>query len=127
MTSETQSPLRSLVMTVLVIAVAIPPIFYTKHLLDTCKLDSKPLYTYSENSNFIPNEYHTSWSHVFSQPEDFMCKAMLHHPILYANIQYAINVNIGFWIIGLILDNTFLIDLYWVFINTMLGFYYRYH
>ncbi|CAL5029062.1 unnamed protein product [Urochloa decumbens] len=47
------------------------------------------------------------------------------HPLLLANILFFLNVNVLFWLVGLLLNNHWLIDLYWTVIPVMLMHYYR--
>ncbi|KAF9616286.1 hypothetical protein IFM89_029062 [Coptis chinensis] len=49
------------------------------------------------------------------------------HPILLPNLLFFINVNILFWIIGLIQSSHWMIDLYWTVIPVMLAHYYGSH
>ncbi|CAL5036107.1 unnamed protein product [Urochloa decumbens] len=49
------------------------------------------------------------------------------HPLLLANILFFLNVNVLFWLVGLLLNNHWLIDLYWTVIPVMLLHYYRGH
>ncbi|KAH7653543.1 hypothetical protein IHE45_19G086800 [Dioscorea alata] len=49
------------------------------------------------------------------------------HPFLLANVLFFFNVNILFWIIGLIQSNNWMIDLYWTVIPVMLVHYYASH
>ncbi|KAG0524841.1 hypothetical protein BDA96_06G002800 [Sorghum bicolor] len=49
------------------------------------------------------------------------------HPLLLANILFFLNVDVLFWLVGLLLSNHWLIDLYWTVIPVMLLHYYRGH
>ncbi|KAK3145371.1 hypothetical protein QOZ80_4AG0328190 [Eleusine coracana subsp. coracana] len=49
------------------------------------------------------------------------------HPLLLANVLFFLNVNVLFWLVGLILSNHWLIDLYWTVIPVMLLHYYQGH
>ncbi|WVZ83117.1 hypothetical protein U9M48_030294 [Paspalum notatum var. saurae] len=49
------------------------------------------------------------------------------HPLLLANALFFLNVDVLFWIVGLLLSNHWLIDLYWTVIPVMLLHYYRGH
>ncbi|OEL28698.1 hypothetical protein BAE44_0010283 [Dichanthelium oligosanthes] len=49
------------------------------------------------------------------------------HPLLLANILFFLNVNVLFWLVGLLLSNHWLIDLYWTVIPVMMLHYYRGH
>ncbi|XP_051213054.1 uncharacterized protein C594.04c [Lolium perenne] len=49
------------------------------------------------------------------------------HPLLLANFLFLLNVNVLFWLIGLLLNNNWLIDLYWTVIPVMLLHYFRDH
>lgn len=49
------------------------------------------------------------------------------HPLLLANVLFFLNVNVLFWLVGLLLSNHWLIDLYWTVIPVMLLHYYRGH
>ncbi|XP_059634483.1 uncharacterized protein C594.04c [Cornus florida] len=49
------------------------------------------------------------------------------HPLLLANVLFFINVNLLFWIIGLIQSNHWMIDPYWTVIPVLLVHYYATH
>uniref|UniRef100_A0A0E0GX13 Uncharacterized protein n=1 Tax=Oryza nivara TaxID=4536 RepID=A0A0E0GX13_ORYNI len=49
------------------------------------------------------------------------------HPLLVANLLFLFNVDLLFWLIGNLLSNHWLIDLYWTVIPVMLLHYYRAH
>lgn len=49
------------------------------------------------------------------------------HPLLLANVLFFLNVDVLFWLVGLLLSNHWLIDLYWTVIPVMLLHYYRGH
>ncbi|KAJ0974483.1 hypothetical protein J5N97_016448 [Dioscorea zingiberensis] len=49
------------------------------------------------------------------------------HPFLLANLLFFFNVDVLFWIIGLIQANNWMIDLYWTVIPVMLVHYYASH
>lgn len=49
------------------------------------------------------------------------------HPLLLANILFFLNVDVLLWVVGLLLSNHWLIDLYWTVIPVMLLHYYRGH
>uniref|UniRef100_J3LV60 Uncharacterized protein n=1 Tax=Oryza brachyantha TaxID=4533 RepID=J3LV60_ORYBR len=49
------------------------------------------------------------------------------HPLLVANLVFLFNVDLLFWLIGNLLSNHWLIDLYWTVIPVMLLHYYRAH
>ncbi|KAJ4747312.1 3-oxo-5-alpha-steroid 4-dehydrogenase (DUF1295) [Rhynchospora pubera] len=49
------------------------------------------------------------------------------HPLLLANILFFFNVDLLFWLIGLLLSNNWLIDLYWTVIPVLLVHYFSSH
>ncbi|CAA6656434.1 unnamed protein product [Spirodela intermedia] len=49
------------------------------------------------------------------------------HPLLLANLLFFANVDVLFWIIGLLQSNNWMIDLYWTVIPVMLVHYYAAH
>uniref|UniRef100_A0A804RHE2 Uncharacterized protein n=1 Tax=Zea mays TaxID=4577 RepID=A0A804RHE2_MAIZE len=49
------------------------------------------------------------------------------HPLVLANVLFFLNVDVLFWLVGLLLSNHWLIDLYWTVIPVMLLHYYRGH
>lgn len=50
-----------------------------------------------------------------------------HHPLLLANALFFLNVNVLFWLIGLIQSSHWMIDPYWTVIPVMLVHYYATH
>ncbi|KAL2336327.1 hypothetical protein Fmac_010773 [Flemingia macrophylla] len=66
-----------------------------------------------------PNSPSSSWSTLWS-----WC---YHHPLLLANALFFLNVNVLFWVIGLIQSSHWLIDPYWTVIPVMLVHYYATH
>lgn len=50
-----------------------------------------------------------------------------HHPLLLANVLFFFNVNVLFWIIGLLQSSHWMIDPYWTVIPVMLVHYYATH
>ncbi|PIA40875.1 hypothetical protein AQUCO_02400140v1 [Aquilegia coerulea] len=50
-----------------------------------------------------------------------------HNPFLLANLLFFININLFFWIIGLLQSCHWMIDLYWTVIPVMLSHYYATH
>ncbi|WVZ19490.1 hypothetical protein V8G54_006812 [Vigna mungo] len=50
-----------------------------------------------------------------------------HHPLLFANVLFFFNVNLLFWLIGLIQSSHWMIDPYWTVIPVMLVHYYSTH
>ncbi|TKY61172.1 oxidoreductase protein [Spatholobus suberectus] len=50
-----------------------------------------------------------------------------HHPLLLANVLFFFNVNLLFWLIGLIQSSHWMIDPYWTVIPVMLVHYYSTH
>ncbi|KAG1354743.1 hypothetical protein COCNU_07G008550 [Cocos nucifera] len=50
-----------------------------------------------------------------------------HHPFLLANLLFFFNVDILFWLIGLLQSNNWVIDLYWTVIPVLLVHYYASH
>ncbi|XP_034709736.1 uncharacterized protein C594.04c [Vitis riparia] len=51
----------------------------------------------------------------------------LHHPLLLANAFFFLNVNLLFWVIGLLQSSHWMIDLYWTVIPVLLVHYYATH
>lgn len=49
------------------------------------------------------------------------------HPLLLSNLLFFLNVNLLFWLTGLLLSNHWMIDLYWTVIPVMLAHYYEAH
>ncbi|PKA54188.1 hypothetical protein AXF42_Ash000021 [Apostasia shenzhenica] len=49
------------------------------------------------------------------------------HPFLLANLIFFVNVDIFFWVIGLLQSNNWMIDLYWTVIPVMLVYFYAGH
>ncbi|KAG9455384.1 hypothetical protein H6P81_008288 [Aristolochia fimbriata] len=49
------------------------------------------------------------------------------HPLFLANILFFVNVNVIFWLIGLLQSSHWLIDLYWTVVPVMLVHYYASH
>ncbi|XP_077247460.1 uncharacterized protein C594.04c-like [Tasmannia lanceolata] len=49
------------------------------------------------------------------------------HPLLLANILFFLNIDLLFWLIGLIQSSNWLIDLYWTVVPVMLVHYYASH
>lgn len=49
------------------------------------------------------------------------------HPILLASVLFFLNVNVLFWVIGLILHSHWLIDVYWTVITVLLLHFYKAH
>ncbi|XP_042489688.1 uncharacterized protein C594.04c [Macadamia integrifolia] len=50
-----------------------------------------------------------------------------HHPFLLANLLFFLNVNVLFWLIGLMQSSNWMIDLYWTVIPVMQVHYYATH
>ncbi|XP_072986439.1 uncharacterized protein C594.04c [Typha latifolia] len=50
-----------------------------------------------------------------------------HHPLLLANLLFFANVDVLFWLVGILQSNNWLIDLYWTVIPVMLVHYYATH
>ncbi|XP_057811977.1 uncharacterized protein C594.04c-like [Salvia miltiorrhiza] len=50
-----------------------------------------------------------------------------HHPLLLANALFFFNVNLLFWIVGLLQSSHWMIDLYWTVIPVMLAHYFATH
>lgn len=112
----------------LMIAVAVPSIYWTHHLFSTCPIDNKQL--------DIPNS--VSWPEVsqsftsllplsqWSQKSHW-CQVAIYQPILYVNVIFFLNVCISFWIISLLQNSTWLIDPYWTIIPVMNAHYYFQH
>lgn len=49
------------------------------------------------------------------------------HPLLFANLLFFLNVNLLFWVIGLLQSSHWMIDLYWTVIPVMLVHFYANH
>uniref|UniRef100_A0A1D1XLY9 Uncharacterized protein C594.04c n=1 Tax=Anthurium amnicola TaxID=1678845 RepID=A0A1D1XLY9_9ARAE len=49
------------------------------------------------------------------------------HPLLLANLLFFANVDVLFWVVGLLQSNNWMIDLYWTVIPVMLVHYYASH
>ncbi|KAL4187117.1 hypothetical protein AMTRI_Chr09g17210 [Amborella trichopoda] len=65
--------------------------------------------------------------HSLSTDPPHPWKWLAQHPIFLANILFFINVDLIFWLIGLLQANTWLIDLYWTVIPVLLVHYYKTH
>ncbi|GFP80720.1 uncharacterized protein c594.04c [Phtheirospermum japonicum] len=50
-----------------------------------------------------------------------------HHPLLLANTLFFVNVNLLFWLVGLIQSSHWMIDLYWTVIPVLLAHYFSAH
>ncbi|EKX53609.1 hypothetical protein GUITHDRAFT_64145 [Guillardia theta CCMP2712] len=55
------------------------------------------------------------------------CELALGSPIVFVNVLFFVNVSVGFWIIGLVQGNFWLIDPYWTFIPPLIGHFYLSH
>nr|GMD20932.1 uncharacterized protein C594.04C isoform X2 [Ipomoea batatas] len=66
--------------------------------------------------------YHSPQSH--NAPLWHWC---YHHPLLLSHLFFFFNVNLLFWIIGLLQSSHWMIDLYWTVIPVLLLHYYRSH
>ena len=55
------------------------------------------------------------------------CELALGSPIVFVNVLFFLNVSVGFWIIGLVQGNFWLIDPYWTFIPPLIGHFYLSH
>ncbi|CAL9163576.1 uncharacterized protein C594.04c-like [Musa acuminata AAA Group] len=60
-------------------------------------------------------------------PSDHLWGWCFRHPLLLANVLFFANVDALFWLIGLLLSNHWLIDLYWTVIPVMLVHYFASH
>lgn len=61
----------------------------------------------------------------FTDTWDTACTLALSYPIAMANVLFFINVSVGFWIVGLIQQNFWLIDPYWTLIPPLLAHFYQ--
>ncbi|GAB4844744.1 hypothetical protein Ancab_038134 [Ancistrocladus abbreviatus] len=50
-----------------------------------------------------------------------------HHPLLLANVLFFLNVNVLFWVIGLLQSSHWMIGPYWTVISVLLVYYYASH
>ena len=89
--------LSQIVNTTIMVAVALPAIYYTKFLMETCDLSaSEPFGSVLEATQ-----------HSF----DDTCRVYLHHPLVYVNMVFLLNVCVLFWLISLVHPaGTWLID-----------------
>ncbi|KAJ6807992.1 uncharacterized protein M6B38_171520 [Iris pallida] len=71
--------------------------------------------------SFVLHHHHHSTT---SSPFHQWC---LYHPLLLANLLFLLNVDLLFWIIGLLLRNHWMIDLYWTVIPVLLTHYFSTH
>lgn len=76
--------------------------------------------------SFLHHSHQENQSPSHAPPFHFL-KWCSHHPLLLANLLFFFNVNVLFWVIGLIQSNHWLIDLYWTVIPVMLVHYYASH
>ncbi|KAJ8650299.1 hypothetical protein MRB53_003322 [Persea americana] len=76
--------------------------------------------------SFLHHSHQENQSPSHAPPLHFF-KWCSHHPLLLANLLFFFNVNVLFWVIGLIQSNHWLIDLYWTVIPVMLVHYYASH
>jgi hypothetical protein len=53
------------------------------------------------------------------------CTVALHHPVWLANALFFANVSVGFWVVGIIQQNFWLIDPYWTLIPPLLCHLYQ--
>eukprot|EP01023_Acetabularia_acetabulum_P015208 TRINITY_DN17375_c0_g2_i1.p2 TRINITY_DN17375_c0_g2~~TRINITY_DN17375_c0_g2_i1.p2 ORF type:complete len:366 (-),score=25.61 TRINITY_DN17375_c0_g2_i1:217-1314(-) len=55
------------------------------------------------------------------------CRVGLQHPIFMINILFFLNVCIGFWIVSLLQNSTWLIDPYWTILPPLIGLFFQLH
>ncbi|WOL06152.1 hypothetical protein Cni_G14884 [Canna indica] len=71
--------------------------------------------------------YRLGYSFSSPPPSDGLWGWCFHHPLLLANALFFANVDVLFWLIGVLLSNHWLIDPYWTVIPVMLIHYYASH
>ncbi|KAK7258398.1 hypothetical protein RIF29_23972 [Crotalaria pallida] len=69
----------------------------------------------NNNATKFPSFWSTLWTWCY------------HHPLLLVNVLFFFNVNVLFWVIGLIQSSHWMIDPYWTVIPVMLVHYYSAH
>ncbi|KAJ3679801.1 hypothetical protein LUZ60_016079 [Juncus effusus] len=76
--------------------------------------------------------FYLSFLHYYNRDPFFLSASKIwsfcyENPLLLANILFFFNVDFLFWIIGLLLSNNWLIDLYWTVIPVLLVHYFASH
>jgi hypothetical protein len=99
---------KNLTNAVLCALAVVPSVVLTTQLYGECDSQGPPL----------PLELELNFTSFGSMND---CIVAIHHPMVFANILFFINITIGFWVIGCLQKSFWLIDPYWTLLPPLLG------
>ena len=103
---------RNIINGALCVFALLPSVLFTIETYSMCPKDDR--------LTSLTNGTTDHWSTVTKAS----CRLSLHYPIAMANILFFLNVSCGFWLIGLVQQNFWLIDPYWTLLPPLLAHYY---
>jgi hypothetical protein len=107
--------LLSVLNLILIVLVAVPSYL----LVSNCFTEVEKYEEFSDADDFFLS--------AKSSPTLALYRACAHHPLLFVNAAFFLNVCVLFWLISRIQRSTWLIDPYWTIIPPMIACYYHYH
>lgn len=96
---------------VLMLAVALPSVWWVRWLLSVCNFDAVA----DAQPPSLGLELLMKQGHALAFDKEWMCGLYYHRPVVFENIVFFLNVDVLFWLISLAQRSTWLIDPWWQF------------